>query len=126
MSIEGALEMEYEERFTDVELGKVIEQSMIYMCACPAQVADSVRKLRELYRYQLRCIANPENNSDVHSLIALNTIQSHSIMQDCLDRVIEMEEWDRATLEMPVGLRKRQLQAIISDEYGELRRSGDT
>jgi hypothetical protein len=126
MSIEGALEMEYEERFTDVELGKVIEQSMIYMCACPAQVADSVRKLRELYRYQLRCIANPENNSDVHSLIALNTIQSHSIMQDCLDRVIEMEEWDRATLEMPVGLRKRQLQAIISDEYGELRLNGDT
>jgi hypothetical protein len=126
MSIEGALEMEYEERFTDAELGKVIEQSMIYMCACPAQVADSVRKLRELYRYQLRCNANPENNSDVHSLIALNTIQSHSIMQDCLDRVIEMEEWDRATLEMPVGLRKRQLQAIISDEYGELRRSGDT
>jgi hypothetical protein len=111
--------MEYEERFTDAELGQVIEQAMIYMCACPAQVAESVRKLRELYRYQLRCIANPENNNHVHALIALNTIQSHSIMQDCLDRVIEMEQWDRATLEMPTGLRKRQLQEMNSDEHGE-------
>jgi hypothetical protein len=111
--------MEYEERFTDAELGKVIEQAMIYMCACPAQVADGVRKLRELYRYQLRCLVTPGNNNAVHALIAQSTIQSHSIMQDCLDQVIELEEWDRATLEMPAGLRKRQLQEIISNEYGE-------
>lgn len=111
--------MEYEERFTDEELGKVIEQSMIYMCACPAQVADSMRKLRDLYRYQLRCIADPQNDSEVHALIAQTTIQSHSLMQDCLEKVIEMEGWDRGTLEMPPGLRKRQLQEIISDRNGE-------
>jgi hypothetical protein len=111
--------MEYEERFTDAELVQVIEQAMIYMCACPAQVAASVRKLRELYRYQLRCIANPENNNDVHAQIALNTIQSHSIMQDCLDQIIVLEKWDRSTLEMPAGLRKRQLQEMTLDEDGE-------
>jgi hypothetical protein len=111
--------MEYEERFTDADLGKVIEQAMLYMCACPAQVAESVRKLRELYRYQLRCIENPENSVAVHALIAQNTIQAHSIMQDCLDQVIELEEWDRTTLEMPAGLRKRQLQEMLSDGYGE-------
>lgn len=109
--------MEYEERFTDAELGKVIEQAMIYMCACPAQVADSVRKLRELYRYQLRCIAHPEHSNDVHAQIMQSTLQTHSIMQDCLDKVIELEKWDRSTLEMPVGLRKRQLQEIISDRW---------
>jgi hypothetical protein len=111
--------MEYDERLTDAELSKVIEQAVIYMCACPAQVADSVRKLRELYRYQLRCIANTGNNNVVHALIAQSTIQSHAIMQDCLDKVIELEEWDRSTLEMPDGLRKRQMQEIISDEYDE-------
>ena len=108
--------MKYEDRYTDAELGKVVEQSMIYMCACPAQVADSVRKLRELYRYQLRCIANPENDKLVHVQIAESTIESHAIMQDCLDKIIEMESWDRSTLEMPVGLRKRQLQEMLSDE----------
>jgi hypothetical protein len=108
--------MEYEERFTDAELGKVIEQAMIYMCACPAQVADSLRKLRELYRYQLRCLETPQNDPIVHALIAQSTIQSHAIMQDCLDKVIALEAWDRSTLEMPAGLRKRQLQEILSDE----------
>jgi hypothetical protein len=111
--------MDYEERFTDAELGKVIEQAMIYMCACPAQVADSVRKLRELYRYQIRCIANPESTPEVHLQIAKDTIEAHRVMQDCLDKIIEMEAWDRHTLEMPEGLRKRQMQEMLSDEMGE-------
>lgn len=107
--------MEYEERFTDTDLGKVVEQAMIYMCVCPAQVADSVRKLRELYRYQLLCIENPENSKVVHAQIMQSTLQAHSIMQDCLDKVIELEGWDRTTFEMPIGLRKLQLKEISSD-----------
>ena len=109
--------MEYEERFTDAELGTVIEQAMIYMCACPAQVADSLRKLRELYRYQLQCAAVPQPASSiaVHTVIAQSTIQSHAIMQDCLDTIIALEAWDRSTLEMPAGLRQRQLQELLSD-----------
>jgi hypothetical protein len=111
--------MEYEERYTDAELGKVIEQAMLFMCACPAQVADSVRKLRELHRYQMRCIGNPDNDKHVHALIAQSTVEAHTVMQDCLDKVIDLECWDRTTLEMPAGLRKRQLQEMLSDELGE-------
>jgi hypothetical protein len=117
--LHGVRAMKYEERYTDAELTKVVEQSMIYMCACPAQVADSVRKLRELYRYQVRCIANPDNDQLVHSQIAKSTIESHTIMQDCLDKIIELEAWDRSTLEMPVGLRERQLKEMLSGESGE-------
>ena len=108
--------MEYEERYTDAELSRVMEQALIYMCACPAQVAESVRKLRGLYRYQLQCLTNLQNSNAVHEQIAQSTIQSHSIMQDCLDKIIELEEWDRTTLEMPAGLRQRQLQEISSGE----------
>jgi hypothetical protein len=82
-------------------------------------VADSVRKLRELYRYQRRCIANPENSMVVHAEIEKTAIEAHSLMQDCLDRVIALEQWDRSTLEMPAGLRKRQLQEMLSDAHGE-------
>jgi len=32
--------MTYVERFTDAELEKIIESGLIYMCACPAQVAN--------------------------------------------------------------------------------------
>jgi hypothetical protein len=110
--------MTYEERYTGAELETVLEQAIIYMCACPAQVADSVRKLRELHRYQLRCIADPQNDKLVHTKISESTIQCHSIMQDCLDKIIEIEGWDRSTLEMPIGLRKRQLKEMLSDENG--------
>ena len=108
--------MNYEERFTDAELDTVVEQGMIYMCACPAQVADGLRKLRELLRYQNRCLENPNNDSRVHTTIARSVIEAHETLQRCLDEVIVLEKWDRATLEMPADLRKRQMQEILSDD----------
>ena len=111
--------MEYEERFTEADLGKVIEQAMIYMCACPAQVSDTIRKLRTLYKYQQRCIETPESSVEVHAVILQSCIQAHTVMQDCLETVIRMEGWDRLTLEMPAGLRKRQLQELMSDDPQE-------
>jgi hypothetical protein len=106
----------YEERFSDAELQSIIDEGMIYMCACPAQVAESVLKLRSLLQYQLRCITDPENEPAVHAAIAKSTIQSHEIMQDCLNTVIALEKWDRSTLKMPEGLRKRQMQELLSDK----------
>ncbi|OYT93675.1 MAG: hypothetical protein CFE43_02865 [Burkholderiales bacterium PBB3] len=108
--------MPYEERFTDAELDTVIEQGMIYMCACPAQVADGLRKLRSLYRYQLRCLENPQNDRLVHTTIAASVIEAHETLQRCLDEVIVLEKWDRATLEMPPDLRQRQMQELLSDD----------
>jgi len=107
--------MNYEERFTDAELDCIVEQGMIYMCACPAQVADSLRQLRALLKYQQGCSSDPANDHNVHAAIAESTIQSHQIMQDCLDRVIALENWDRATLKMPDGLRQRQMREIQAD-----------
>jgi hypothetical protein len=108
--------MEYDERLTDAELGSVIEQAAIYMCACPAQVADSIRKLRELRRYQLTCMEAPNNNYAVHAQILQSTIHSHSVMQECLEKVIELEGWSLNTLKMPEGLRRRQMQEILSND----------
>jgi hypothetical protein len=111
--------MEYEERFTDAELVSVIEQALIYMCACPAQVAQvaqAIRSLRELYRYQLQCVEKPDSDPSVHALIAQTTIQSHALMEDCMEKIIEMEHWDRATLQMPEGLRRRQLKEVLGSD----------
>jgi hypothetical protein len=108
--------MQYEERFTDKELGRIIEEGMIYMCACPAQVSEAMRKLRELHRYQQQCLTKPSNNAAVHTAISASTIQAHAILQDCLDHVLELEQWDRATLAMPPNLRKRQLSEMESED----------
>jgi hypothetical protein len=108
--------MLYEERFSDAELGKIIEEGMIYMCACPAQVAEAMRTLRALHRYQLNCLSQPQNDAGVHSTIAESAVEAHATLQDCLDRVLDLEKWDRATLTMPPNLRVRQLGAMLDDD----------
>jgi hypothetical protein len=105
----------YQDRFSDMDLDSIIEQGMIYMCACPAQVADIMRKLRSLMNYQLQCSADPVNDTAVHAAIFKSTIESHEIMQKCLEAVIALEKWDRKTLKMPDGLRRRQMQELLSD-----------
>jgi len=111
-----SIDAPYEERYTNAELVSIIEQSLIYMCACPAQLAEALLKLRSLLQYQLSCSADPSNEAAVHSVIAKSTVQSHHILQDCLDTVIALEKWDRATLQMPDGLRKRQMKELLADD----------
>lgn len=105
--------MEYVETFTDQELDQIIEEATIYMCACPAQVADALRQLRALYRYQRRCLQGPDTTPRVHERIALSTIRAHAELQQCLDEVLTLEQWDRSTLRMPAGLRQRQQREIF-------------
>lgn len=107
--------MVYQERFSDADLEKIIEEGLIYMCACPAQVADTLRKVRDLYRYQINCLEKPNNDSLVHNTIAETAITTHSLLQDCLEKVLEVEKWDRRTLQMPPNLRKRQAEELNSD-----------
>ncbi|MBK1684704.1 hypothetical protein [Rhodoferax fermentans] len=107
--------MDYQERFTDRDLEKIVDEGLIYMCACPAQVADAIRKLRGLYRYQYHCINDPDNQSEVHQTIAQSAIHAHAHLQDCLDQILTLEKWDRTTLTMPANLRVRQAKAMLSE-----------
>ena len=59
--VQNLTTMTYVEQFSDAELVQIIEEGLIYMCACPAQVADALRKLRELYRYQMTCLEDSTN-----------------------------------------------------------------
>ncbi len=102
----------YEEKFSDAEIGKVLEQAMVYMCACPAQVAATLRTVRELHRYQERCQALSGKNKAVHAEIEMAAAQAHSVLQACLQKIMDIEGWDRSTLQMPEGLRACQLKEI--------------
>jgi hypothetical protein len=107
--------MDYEETFSDRDLEKIVDEGLIYMCACPAQVAEAVRQLRSLHHYQTQCINTPDNASEVHRTIAHSAIQAHAQLQDCLERVLALEKWDRTTLTMPANLRVKQAKAMVSD-----------
>ena len=94
-------------RFSAVEVSKIIDQALIYQCACPAQVCKAIFELRDLHRYQMDCLNNSDNDFKVHSAIAQAAEQSHALMEACLTRVLELEGWDAASLDMPEPLRAK-------------------
>ena len=115
--------MDYQERFSDNDLAKIVNEGMVSMCACPAQVAASLRTLRNLYLYQMNCLEQPGNESLVHTTIAQAAIVTHSLLEDCMEKILEIEKWDRASLQMPPNLRKRQIEEI-NKEYSPLKAPG--
>lgn len=95
------------ERFNASQISKVIDQALVYQCACPAQVCRAIFELRELYEYQMNCANDSVNDQLVHNTIALSTEKAHELLEDCLSRVLEIEGWDIATLNMPETLKKK-------------------
>jgi hypothetical protein len=103
-------------QFTDAELVQIREEAAIYMCACPAQVAEALSNLRQLYAYQRKCMHTGSLMLGVHDRIAMATELAHQEMEACLEDVLNMEQWDRTTLYMPAGLRKKRDDLIASGE----------
>ncbi|NML27346.1 hypothetical protein [Zoogloea dura] len=93
-------------QFTEQQLTSIVEEAMVYMCACPAQVAEELRRLRDLYAYQVNCESTPNTDPEVHRIIARAAVEAHAIMEACMDEILTLEGWDRETLVMPEGLRK--------------------
>ncbi len=108
--------MDLQTRFDDKQLERIVDEASIYMCACPAQVASEIRHLRELIRYQRECMRNEDSATLVHQTIEAHAQKAHEIMEDCLDRILDIEGWDRTTLKMPAGL--RSLRDDLLDRQG--------
>lgn len=98
-------------RFSSAQLHAIIEEAAIYMCACPAQVCQHLLGLRDLYAYQEQC-QGQAGNAEVHAAIAAATERAHAELEDCLDRILTLEGWDRTTLKMPPGLRALRDHAL--------------
>lgn len=108
--------MNLQKKFSDDELEKIVDEAAIYMCACPGQVATEIRGLRNLIRYQRDCINRGKTPETVHQTIEASAREAHDLMEICLERVLEIEGWDRKTLKMPVGLRKLRDELLQESE----------
>lgn len=93
-------------RFSDQQLSHILDQSLIYQCACPAQVVKHVIGLRDLFAYQRDCLNQTDTDVAVHQRIAVDTQRAHAALEECLHAVLLLEQWDMATLKMPVSLQK--------------------
>ena len=100
------------EQFTPAQISKVIDQALVYQCACPAQVCRAIFELRELYEYQMNCASDSANDELVHKTIAAATEKAHELMEECLTKILEIEGWDRSTFAMPEGLKKKSAKPL--------------
>ncbi len=104
-----------EKKFDDETLVRIIDASVIYICACPAQVARAILDMRKLYLYQQDCLSNNPVNDEVHKLIAETLRKNHAAMEETLDQILTIENWDRETMAMPEGLREYRDKTIIGN-----------
>lgn len=95
-----------EKLFPQSALVSIRRQAMIYNCACPAQVCETISHLRQLHDYQSACLNESAMDQLVHRRIAQAAEAAHREMEACLDEVLRIEGWDPVTLEMPEKLQK--------------------
>ncbi len=98
--------------YSDHQLEAILEEALIYMCACPAQVAEKLLRLRKLFAYQKNCLSKDGALKDVHQRIADSTGKAHAELEQCLQDVLRIEGWDLQTLKMPAGLRELRQKTI--------------
>lgn len=96
-----------EQTYPQSALVSIRRQAMIYNCACPAQVAETIAHLRKLYDYQAACLNEVPMDAAVHQRIAEAAERAHREMETCLREILAIEGWDPVTLQMPAHLEKR-------------------
>ena len=95
-------------RYSSTQLQLILDQAGIYMCACPAQLAAQMMELRTLHQYQMNCMSEMPDMADSHRTIADAVFRAHALFEEALDRVLDIEGWDKTSLKMPDGLRKKR------------------
>ena len=99
-------------KFPNEVLIKILDQSVSYQCACPAQVCEHINRQRALYDYQSKCLNLTDTDLGVHERIAQTTMTVHAAMEDCLEDILKLEGWDMTTFEMPESLKTKILQKL--------------
>lgn len=95
-------------RYSSTQLQLILDEAGIYMCACPAQLAAQMMELRTLHQYQMNCMSEMPDMADSHRTIADAVFRAHALLEEALDRVLDIEGWDKISLKMPDGLRKKR------------------
>lgn len=100
-----------DKHYSNEQLFRIVDQAMVYQCACPAQVASIMRELRRVDAYQQGCLNLIGTDDAVHQRISDDVRQVHATMETCLTAILEMEGWDLATLTMPDNLKKKMIES---------------
>jgi hypothetical protein len=98
-------------RYPQESLVHIVEQAIVYQCACPAQICKAITQVRDLYSYQRECLTQTDTDRSVHERIAEACARNHAELEQCLEDVLRLEGWDLTTLKMPENVEKRRAPA---------------
>ena len=100
-------------KFDAGQVSRIIDQALVFQCACPAQLATTLLELRDLFDYQLKCRDGADALGErVHDAIAQAALDAHERIERCLEEVLRLEGWDLETLTMPEALRKKPVKSF--------------
>jgi hypothetical protein len=99
-------------QFSDETITHIIEQSIIYTCACPAQICKAINTHRALFNYQQQCLNATNTDKAVHQAIATAAATIHAQLEECLEKVLRLGGWDMQTFQMPEAMKKRLLDEL--------------
>lgn len=102
--------------FSNEDVTHILEQVLVHQCACPSQLCRMVLGLRELLQYERDCMNHTDTDLQVHQAIEKAALDCLEVMEACLDRVLELENWDPVTLTMPKALQEHQLSLVQSGD----------
>ena len=95
--------------FTTADIKKIYDQSVIYQCACPAQLCMAILQLKDVYKYQLNCGKKDTIDIQIHDHIAQSTEIAHEELVRCLRKILEIDGWDLEKLEISENARLKKL-----------------
>ncbi len=95
--------------FSNQILTHILEQSMLLNCICPAQLCKAITEQRALYVYQEQCLNSSETDKAVHQRIAQTLQLTHAELERCLHDILNLEQWNLETYDMPDTLRDKLL-----------------
>ncbi len=94
-------------RFSNEVITHILQQSLVYTCACPAQVCKAINEQRALFNYQKQCLNLTDTDKAVHQVIAATVENTHAQLEQCLEDILRLEGWNMDTYQMPEAMQKR-------------------
>lgn len=98
------------QKFSSAQVTKIMNESLDYQCACPAQVCGAIMDLRELYEYQANCLKDSKTDHRMHESIAMGAATAHAALEVCLKDILDMEGWDPILLNLPESLKGKPVR----------------
>lgn len=111
-------------RFSNEVIAHIKGQSIIYTCACPAQICKVINESRALFTYQQQCLNLTDTDKAVHQAIAKTAESIHVLLEQCLEDILQLEGWDMETYQLPESMLKK-LMSEFSEEMGDGKDSCD-